>query len=39
MENRLIFAYVLIALMFLSAVLGVIAYRRDRKRKRKDRWR
>lgn len=39
METRLVIAYSIIALLILSAALGIVAYRRDRKRKRKDRWR
>ena len=39
METRLILACALIAVLVLFAVLGAIAYRRDRKLKRKDRWR
>ncbi len=39
METRLIIAYSIIALLILSAALAIVAYRRDRKRKRKDRWR
>lgn len=39
METRLVIAYSIIALLILSAALGIAAYRRDRKRKRKGRWR
>ena len=39
METRLIIAYALIAVLIFSALLGAFAYKRDRKRKRKDRWR
>ena len=39
MEIRHIIAYALIAVLILCAVFGIIAYRRDRKLKRKDRWR
>ena len=39
METRLVIAYSIIAILVLSAALGIVAYRRDRKRKRKGRWR